>query len=214
MPSMIAVVRASGSDPRSQASLPLERSHHRENRLTLPNIPCTSPESSHEPIILIGFSRGAATAHAIASRIQQDYPSIHIDLLISLGMIPEKMEDAGYVDYSTRPANVLKYIQFRSEAGGFTGTVGPFSKTFSELEVDGVDESHIALDTDHGSLDDEIVSPVCLVPETQQDPSRCTVVKNVNGQTSYVPIKRDIKNSVWIIAEQAIRRAVSDAQKQ
>ncbi|NOK62173.1 MAG: hypothetical protein GFH27_549327n3 [Chloroflexi bacterium AL-W] len=174
------------------------------------SVPCLV--EGHEPIILVGTSRGAATAHVAAVNLQRDFPNLEIDLLISIAMVPFLMDDGGEVNYETKPTNVRHYINIRSEQGGLRVGLPGANATLEERLVPEADEQYRILDTDHGTVDDKLIAPECLLPQSQNDPSRCTKVVAEDGTITFIPKKKKRLNPVWPIVEQAIRDAITNAK--
>jgi pimeloyl-ACP methyl ester carboxylesterase len=177
------------------------------------SVPCGVTDQ--EPIILVGYSRGGATVHAVAAQLAQEEPNIKIDLIVALGLVDYDTDDAGPVDYEVRPTNVTRYVHLRSEQGGnFNSSAGPNTNEGTramggfpeEAVIRGVDIEQAIRDASHTELDDRQFNALCWSFESQNDPQRCEE-RTTDGVTAY--IGRRIENEVWPIIAREIDMAVA-----
>jgi len=148
---------------------------------------CGPDDRYHEPIILVGHSRGAGVVIDAARQLERENSSIRIDLIVTLGLIPfsrninydRSITQAAY--YGTKPSNVAQQINIMSELRSWSDPKLP-----PERHVIGAEEVVIR-GSYHTTLDNEFLD----VDRT----------------------KRTLPNPAWAIIEVAIHRAQHEVEK-
>ncbi len=115
---------------------------------------------THEPIILVGHSRGAATVQAAAAWLNRLRPDIKIDLVITLSLTAVFQPEAPLY----KLPNVQRHINTKSHFGTFmqTGyTSTDFGLGFPEASISGAEELPPIREAAHEYLDYENAPAAC-----------------------------------------------------
>jgi len=162
---------------------------------------CSNGREKHEPIILVGHSRGAATIQQVLGELYRKSPDIRVDLVVTIGLIPGiPFDSRPSVDLSIKQPNVYRHINIQSQAGQLFGGPtdgGLINVAPNEWNIAGADLEKTIPGTDHNSIDDETFTPTCTIPSEQNNPAMCKKSESsAPWDPAYVPVDnvRPIKN--------------------